>query len=456
MSDQQTTESLSQKILVVEDDELLQEVLTQSLKKKGFQVESAGNGTLAQEMLEEATYDLVILDLKLPEVSGIELLRQIKKKFSVPVILMTGFSSADQTKDAFLLGASGFLSKPFKVNELIDLIKTILPEVVQNRKPELKTDEAYRRVSIDDFKTSGLVKYDTYLRLSEHNYVKIIGKGKEIPLDKISFLKNKSILYLFLEKDDFYQHIFAKVFHSKIAPEAGEIKQDQKEELLYCTRKVLTERLFVNEFDPNLYESAKFIVESMMSLICSNQAMYTLVRQLKDRSQVLFEHSVCVSFLAAMLTLHLKWESSQTVYKIAVAGLLHDIGFIDLDPTMAGKTSLELDSKELELMQSHIAKGVDLLSKLKFIPDDFIQVVQQHHENCIGTGFPNGLSKSRIHPIARLISVCDAFCDLIARDENQFSMSAKDAVTQLNRICYDTLDYAFLTSLGEVVGIDKK
>ena len=456
VAERSTIEVTPKKILIVEDDESLSENLKDHLASKGYNVSVAGNGKIAQDMIPSGHFDLVILDIRLPVMSGVELLRYIRQTHSIPVILMTGMISPSQTKDAFLLGASGFLSKPFKIVQLTDLVKSLIPLNMLTNRPELLDDEYYRKISIDDFKNGGPTKYDTYLRLAPNKFIKILDHGKEIPVDKIMFLKTKNIHFLHLTKDDFQKYIYSKIFHTKILPEPWSLAPEEKTILFKDVHKILTERMFINEFDADLYEAAKSVVDSTVDILSSNKELFDLVLRMQKHSRWLFEHSVCVSFLSSMVALRLKWESSQTIYKISVAGFFHDIGFLEMDSEIVGKSTLELTADQTLLMQTHSTKSVEILSKISFMPEDLIQIINQHHENCLGTGYPVKLTKSRIHPIARLVAVCDSYSELSMREENQLQMSAQDAVQQLFKFCSDTLDYTFLLCLASLVGLEQK
>jgi DNA-binding NtrC family response regulator len=110
-------------ILVVDDEEALRTVLSSELENEGYAIASAGDGDDAINILRDRTFDLVLLDIKMPRVDGFEVLRFIKDRFpSTKVIMLTGFADLKNAIESKKLGAEDFVSKPY---DLVDLLTTI-------------------------------------------------------------------------------------------------------------------------------------------------------------------------------------------------------------------------------------------------------------------------------------------------------------------------------------------
>ncbi len=117
---------MSERILVVDDEDIIRESLSFILRKEGYNVEEAENGKVAYSMLREKSYDLVITDLEMPGMKGIELLEQIKKlSLQTIVVIITAFGSLDTAISALRSGASDYLLKPVEFDELIIKIKRL-------------------------------------------------------------------------------------------------------------------------------------------------------------------------------------------------------------------------------------------------------------------------------------------------------------------------------------------
>ncbi len=110
-------------ILIVEDDELFCKMLTKYLVKQGFDVSDAQTAAEAYERLKVTQFDLAVLDYKLPDESGIEILKKIKDvASSTKVILMSRYSNNELEKEAKQEGADGFASKPIDPQKLMEII----------------------------------------------------------------------------------------------------------------------------------------------------------------------------------------------------------------------------------------------------------------------------------------------------------------------------------------------
>ena len=118
---------MSQRILIVEDEAPMCELLLSVFSEKGYDVEACQNGEAAVIRLEERDYALVITDIKLPGMSGLELLARIRVDWpDVAVVIMTAFSSISSAVEAMKLGAEDYIGKPFQLDELAITVEKAL------------------------------------------------------------------------------------------------------------------------------------------------------------------------------------------------------------------------------------------------------------------------------------------------------------------------------------------
>lgn len=111
------------KILVVDDEDALRTVLSAELSGEGYDVGTAADGVEAVAMLQKARYQLVLLDIRMPNMNGFEVLKVIKDKHpGTKVIMLTGFADLKNAIESKKLGAEDFVSKPY---DLVDLLTTI-------------------------------------------------------------------------------------------------------------------------------------------------------------------------------------------------------------------------------------------------------------------------------------------------------------------------------------------
>lgn len=121
------------KILIVDDDPSIRNMLAIVLKKSGYDVTGANNGKAGLDNLKKGAFDLVISDIKMPDISGIELLKKIKSiNPEIPVIMITAYASANDAVEAMKLGAEDYITKPFNLDEL----KIIIDRAIYKRNME--------------------------------------------------------------------------------------------------------------------------------------------------------------------------------------------------------------------------------------------------------------------------------------------------------------------------------
>lgn len=119
------------KILICEDEEIMLTALEFRLRKQGFSVVKAVDGKAAIEMVTQESPDLIVADVMMPFVTGLELVTYIRedKKSDIPVIMISALEQDEIVLEAFRLGATDFITKPFRPNELILRIKKIFQEL---------------------------------------------------------------------------------------------------------------------------------------------------------------------------------------------------------------------------------------------------------------------------------------------------------------------------------------
>ena len=115
------------KVLVIEDDDTVRDVLRSFLLEKGFEATLAQNGETGLDMLRSEKFDLILTDLVMPGITGMDVLKEVlASKISIPVIVMTAFGTVQTAVEAMRLGAFDYLTKPFNLDELIIVIEKAL------------------------------------------------------------------------------------------------------------------------------------------------------------------------------------------------------------------------------------------------------------------------------------------------------------------------------------------
>ena len=128
-----------QKILIVEDEEKIARFVELELKHEGYAIDKAADGRTGLSLAEKGGYDLILLDIMLPGINGIEILRRIRKDSDVPVILLTARDAVMDKVMGLDMGADDYITKPFAIEELLARIRVILrkKQTAQTTQPVL-------------------------------------------------------------------------------------------------------------------------------------------------------------------------------------------------------------------------------------------------------------------------------------------------------------------------------
>ena len=125
------------RMLVIDDDKAICEYVTTILEKDGFTVKSITNPLLAEEEVRQGSYHLIILDLMMPKLDGIEVLKRIRKLDSdVAVVIFTGFPNLDSAVASMKLDAVDYIKKPFNVDEFREVLARVMRKKGLARTPE--------------------------------------------------------------------------------------------------------------------------------------------------------------------------------------------------------------------------------------------------------------------------------------------------------------------------------
>lgn len=159
-------------ILVVDDEKPISDIITFNLKNEGYEVITAYDGEEALEKFNDESPDLVLLDLMLPKIDGLEVCREIRKTSSVPIIMLTAKDSEIDKVLGLELGADDYVTKPFSNRELIARVKANL------RRNAVREEESLEEESSDIEVGDLIVHQDAYI---------VSKRGKEIELTHREF-----------------------------------------------------------------------------------------------------------------------------------------------------------------------------------------------------------------------------------------------------------------------------
>lgn len=154
-------------LLIIEDHNDINAMIQDYLQKQGFQCDQAYSGTEGRLYYSTNDYDLIILDLMLPGLSGEELLEDIRKHSNVPVIVLSAKDSLDSKVNVLGAGADDYLCKPFELEELLARIQV---QLRKSNKTSINTALQYKKLLLDSEQYDAKIN-DTYLNLTKHEYL---------------------------------------------------------------------------------------------------------------------------------------------------------------------------------------------------------------------------------------------------------------------------------------------
>ena len=446
----------SHKILLVDDDETFRNSLKTQLETVGCVVAVAPNGKIAEHMLGVEAFEAVITDIRMPETNGIQLLHHIKRTTNTPVILITGFSEFDDTREAYEMGAFHFIAKPFKFEDLHHALATLFNETVPitpEKRAEASQDLNYCKVDIEDFIAGKELQYDIFVRLSEFKYVKIAHMGENLSIDRAQSYKKKNIHYLYMRKDDFKRYVGFSVNLSKVIKTSDAVNKGKKLQFMKHATEVVMEQLHLEGVNEESFENAKTVLDSSLSVMTDSDDVLNMITLLSNHADYLYAHALGVAIHSTMIAKAVGWRSPLVLFKVAIGGLMHDIGKKEVPKEILDKPRTELSITEMRILESHTIRGAELLSQLPSVPSDVIQIAAQHHENLLGLGYPASLKSKFIHPMAKLVSVANEFCDLVIKRPNTTPMKPDAAVHKMAILFADTLDHNFLLALAKIYNV---
>jgi len=142
---------MTEKILIVEDDPTLLETLLYNLKREGYKVEGVSDGHIALETIREQPPDLIVLDIMLPGIDGLEITRILRQEVTIPIIMLTARDGEIDHVLGLEIGADDYMTKPFSIRELMARIKALLRRVrIDQEKSTSEADQVVEKFEFDD------------------------------------------------------------------------------------------------------------------------------------------------------------------------------------------------------------------------------------------------------------------------------------------------------------------
>lgn len=430
-------------VLLVDDNDIFRDATQKNLEQLGYRVLVAENGRIAQEILKKTSVNVVVSDIRMPEVDGIQLTKYVKSATRTPVVLITGFAEILEAKDAYAWGADEFIPKPFTSEDL----EKVLQKCLREKLPIEMRRTDYCKLGIDDFISGRQIKYNIFARLSENKYIKVAHKGEDVSHNRIRSYKERGVVHLYLQREDFCNYVGFSPISMKEKKEKPKGYLERKIKFLEQTTDILRKQIRREGVSDAAFDSATTFVETVVELLTEDPSTLNLLEALNQHADHLFAHSLGVSLFSTMIAQKVNWKLPTNRFKVAMSGLLHDVGYKEISKDIIKKSKVNWTPNEAKTFEEHPVRGLSILKRLENIPEDVLQIVYQHHEDCLAHGYPAKLKKSAIHPMAKLIMVADEFCYRTIKNPDYVGMTPVEAIQDMTTYCQNRMDRQFFEAL---------
>lgn len=410
-------------ILLIDDNTDVREVIADNLTSEGYKVIQSSDGAEALNKLDqEIKWYCIICDLQMPHISGIMFLKIIRERgLKIPLIFITGFNNIIETEEAFKLGAQAFISKPFEEQELLQKLKDVesYNSIISRPETDIELDDFYCKIPIDEFVSGKKIIYPVFLKLSTSKYIRIAHSGEDLDQEKINNIKKHGVEYFYLQNEDFKNYLKRNLHMARGLLGFRDIKDSKKRAFFISISKNIIDYGFNREINSETLAMSTFAIHNTLKLISEKKDFLKALQDLHHISPNQVEHSMLVSLLASAIALQSNEFDSKTIDIVAMAALFHDFGMKELPKELENKPMDKMTAEELKLYKTHPQLASQLLSSLKDMPEVIPQAILHHHEHSDGSGYPFGIGRLKIHPIARIIAIADYLADYWSLEANK-------------------------------------
>ncbi|KPK44005.1 MAG: hypothetical protein AMK74_05850 [Nitrospira bacterium SM23_35] len=431
------------KILVIDDEELILDIAREILTNVGYDVTISSDGHEGIRLLSEETFSLLLTDIRMPDISGLEVIQQVRNhNKEMPIIIITGHGTLDVAIKALKLGAQGFLLKPFTTTDLRSSVADAL------EKTRLLSDNIRMRALMPLFEVSKEIISETDTKKLLTLIVEIA--VRETRADRAClFLTDEQTGKIVLEADYGFLPAHGAEFRKKHLEKLASLLTIEKKPVLIVPGLPIPEGF---EEMPGTGELSSIYMPLTVRgkvigmLFLSGPGTehpfslpdVELVSVLSGQAAAAIENARLYeklehSYLSTIVTLsgiaeskdfytdkHMKDIAEYSVdiaqklglpeadvENIRMAALLHDLGKVTVPDNILKKPG-RLSEEEMEIIRKHPAHGAKMIESIEPMKDAR-DIIRHHHEYYDGSGYPDGLKGEAIPLGARIIAVADAF-----------------------------------------------
>lgn len=275
-------------------------------------------------------------------------------------------------------------------------------------------------VSISELESLPRVPFDLYVRLPNGKFLLVIKAGMTVSTETLSPDAREQLAEVWVKKIDYRRFVTQNVnLAEDFINGSRALKTKGKVSILAHATNAVFKEIEQFGFSNETFSHAKSITTNIVKVVDEKPELSQIMAGLGSSADSLINHSIAVSAVAAMIGREMSWKKDTTIEKIALGGMLHDIGKKELPRELLSKPRINYSYDEIAEYETHPHRGVQILQSVPSMPDDVVSIVYEHHENSFGQGFPRKLRDARINPLARVVALANAFVNLTLPNINQ-------------------------------------
>jgi len=287
-------------------------------------------------------------------------------------------------------------------------------------------------ISKDEFISGAILPADVFIQLKNKNYILLARQGQKFAFEEMHVSEKNEIHNFFIKKEDYKKCVGQHLSIAGVVLSSTKITETKKTEFLAKTTETVFKEIDQIGFSHESLEHAKNISQNISKLVENKTDIFQVVEILSNISNEIVRHSMAVSIISIILTKELGWKLPSNIEKIALGGLLHDVGLKEIPIEIVNKPRHLLTFEERQIYETHTYRGAEILRSMPSIPDDIISIAYEHHENAIGQGYPRKLKDFKLNPLGRVVALADAFTELTLSDvNNPHPKTAAEAIEYL-------------------------
>jgi len=470
-----TTSAKKQSILVVDDDTSTRSLVVDAMGQFGnYRVIEACDGVEGLEMLTKNTFDLVICDVMMPGMNGMELLDRIRELDpTTHTILITAYPTIDLTVSAMKTGAVDFLAKPFNIDDLICKVDVYLRAKAMMGEDANPLPSSALTNKISDLSTRSYI-YDTIEHTKNNDEIfqemvnlanKVVGgevcaillhdkdyqefdaivvKGvspsffKNIMIPSLSSFLNETVrrkepLLLNLIDNAVFSSVICAPLKMRGQVFGVIVLSGKGNEHVYSERDLYYVQSIANRASLNIEN--RLLYESLYTNLLST--FQSLAKSIQARDHYTEEHSVRVMNLATKIAEVMDCTSGE-IESLRIAATLHDVGKIAIPDNILLKPG-RLTDEEFDIIKNHPVVGENILKPLPILDTERL-IIRHHHERWDGKGYPDGLCASDIPFLSRILTAVDCYDAMTNNRPYRKAMERDDALDELRRNIHRQFD----------------